>query len=90
MPGLLLDFGALLTVVLKSDFSFCNQVRFLSTSYLRAEVGAGAGRLVQECCLVSCPVSLHLVDVTSALAMQEPQPGQMVVKRREQPWSSVG
>lgn len=33
-------------------FSFCNQVRFLLTSYLRAEVRAGAGRLVQEFWLV--------------------------------------
>lgn len=38
VPGLLLGSGGLLAEVLKSDFSFCSQVRFLSTSYLRAEV----------------------------------------------------
>lgn len=73
MPGLLLALGALLTAVLKSDFSFCNQVRFLSTSYVRAEVRAGAGRLQEGC----CRSSLRSVKVTSTLALQEPQLGQL-------------
>lgn len=59
-PGLLRASGALRAAVLKSDFLFCNQVRFLSTSYERAEVGWVQGAW---CCL---PSSSQLVECGSA------------------------